>query len=154
MGYPVAKISRFSYEEGKPFAEVKAVPLAALDRLRYLLLLWPEPATASAAQAVLPAASAAVATLPVTPVADKPKVTPAAAANKPVPDRKAAPVRKTKSAHKVATNTQTAPVTVQPVSGRDDEHYRSWGGLHLLDDSGGVVAVHCADAVGAGLSPS
>ena len=117
MGYPVAKISRFSYEEGKPFAEVKAVPLAALDRLRYLLLLWPEPATASAAQAVLPAASAAVATLSVTPVADKPKVTPAAAANKPTPDRKAAPVRKTKSAHKVATNTQTAPVTVQPVSG-------------------------------------
>ena len=117
MGYPVAKISRFSYEEGKPFAEVKAVPLAALDRLRYLLLLWPEPATASAAQAVLPAASAAVATLPVTPVADKAKVTPAAAANKPAPDRKAAPVHKTKSAHKVATNTQTAPVTVQPVSG-------------------------------------
>lgn len=43
MGYPVAKITRFSYEEGKPFAEVKAQPLAALDRLRYLLLLWPAP---------------------------------------------------------------------------------------------------------------
>ena len=43
MGYPVARITQFSYEEGKAFAEVKARPLAALDRLRYLLLLWPAP---------------------------------------------------------------------------------------------------------------
>lgn len=41
MGYPVARITAFSYEEGKPFADVKAKPLAQLDRLRYLLLLWP-----------------------------------------------------------------------------------------------------------------
>lgn len=64
MGYPVAKITRFSYEEGKPFAEVKAEPLAALDRLRYLLLLWPAPISdaASAAAVLPPAASGAAAT--------------------------------------------------------------------------------------------
>ena len=42
MGYPVATVTRFSYEEGNPFAKVMARPLAALDRLRYLLLLWPD----------------------------------------------------------------------------------------------------------------
>ncbi|MGL5948196.1 MAG: rod shape-determining protein MreC [Aeromonas sp.] len=41
-GYPVAKITRFDYVEGKTFAEVEAKPLVALDRLRYLLLLWTE----------------------------------------------------------------------------------------------------------------
>ena len=61
MGYPVAQITKFSYEEGKAFVEVKARPLAALDRLRYLLLLWPAPISEAA---VVPtgAASGAVAT--------------------------------------------------------------------------------------------
>lgn len=57
-GYPVARITRFDYEEGKPFAEVKAEPLAALDRLRYLLLLWQEPRPQTAPSQ--PAVSAAV----------------------------------------------------------------------------------------------
>ena len=61
MGYPVAQITKFSYEEGKAFAEVKARPLAALDRLRYLLLLWPSPIS-EAAVAPTGAASGAVAT--------------------------------------------------------------------------------------------
>lgn len=62
MGYPVAKITRFSYEEGKPFAEVKAEPLAALDRLRYLLLLWPAPISdAVSTPAVLPLAASGAA---------------------------------------------------------------------------------------------
>ena len=42
MGYPVAVVTRFSFEEGNPFAKVMARPLASLDRLRYLLLLWPD----------------------------------------------------------------------------------------------------------------
>ncbi|ART80798.1 rod shape-determining protein MreC [Oceanisphaera avium] len=42
-GYPVGKVSRVGYEEGQPFADIRVQPFAALDRLRYLLLLWPEP---------------------------------------------------------------------------------------------------------------
>lgn len=38
-GYPVAVISHIKRDEGRPFAMVKATPLARLDRLRYLLLL-------------------------------------------------------------------------------------------------------------------
>ncbi|MNH44305.1 hypothetical protein D3C79_1064330 [compost metagenome] len=33
-------MTRSDYVEGKPFAQVEAKPLVALDRLRYLLLLW------------------------------------------------------------------------------------------------------------------
>ncbi|GAA0450399.1 rod shape-determining protein MreC [Aeromonas salmonicida subsp. achromogenes] len=39
-GYPVATVTRSDYVEGKPFAQVEAKPLVALDRLRYLLMLW------------------------------------------------------------------------------------------------------------------
>lgn len=39
-GYPVAKISRFDYQEGELYATVTATPVADLDRSRYLLLLW------------------------------------------------------------------------------------------------------------------
>ncbi|TEW54332.1 rod shape-determining protein MreC [Psychromonas sp. RZ22] len=39
-GYPVAKISRFEYQEGELYATVTATPVADLDRSRYLLLLW------------------------------------------------------------------------------------------------------------------
>ncbi|WKE66029.1 rod shape-determining protein MreC [Gallaecimonas kandeliae] len=40
-GYPVAKVTSVYSDEGKPFAQVLAEPLAQLDRLRYLLLIWP-----------------------------------------------------------------------------------------------------------------
>jgi len=39
-GYPVATVSSFVYNEGAPYAEVTATPIAQLDRSRYLLLLW------------------------------------------------------------------------------------------------------------------
>ena len=39
-GYPAATVTRSDYVEGKPFAQIEAKPLVALDRLRYLLLLW------------------------------------------------------------------------------------------------------------------
>lgn len=42
-GYPVGRVSRVGYEEGQPFADIQVKPFAALDRVRYLLLLWPEP---------------------------------------------------------------------------------------------------------------
>lgn len=41
-GYPVATISEVIRDESRPFAYVKATPVAKLDRLKYLLLLWPE----------------------------------------------------------------------------------------------------------------
>ena len=40
-GYPVGVISSIIRDEGRPFAQVQATPLAQLDRLKYLLLLWP-----------------------------------------------------------------------------------------------------------------
>jgi len=40
-GYPVAEITEFSYQEGQPFASVLARPKVAIDRIRYLLLIWP-----------------------------------------------------------------------------------------------------------------
>ncbi|MDV2857968.1 MULTISPECIES: rod shape-determining protein MreC [Oceanimonas] len=42
-GYPVGRVTHVGYEEGQPFAEIRITPFAALDRVRYLLLLWPEP---------------------------------------------------------------------------------------------------------------
>ena len=40
-GYPVAVVQSVSRDGSNYFATVKAKPLAELDRLRYLLLLWP-----------------------------------------------------------------------------------------------------------------
>lgn len=43
-GYPVAQVETVVHDESRPFATVKARPLAQLDRLKYLLLLWPKDA--------------------------------------------------------------------------------------------------------------
>jgi rod shape-determining protein MreC len=40
-GYPVGIITIIVRDEGRPFAQVRARPVAQLDRLKYLLLLWP-----------------------------------------------------------------------------------------------------------------
>jgi rod shape-determining protein MreC len=50
-GYPVASITSIIRDEGRPFSQVKAKPIAQLDRLKYLLLLWSE-RTAENKQAV------------------------------------------------------------------------------------------------------
>ncbi|EPC3541254.1 MULTISPECIES: rod shape-determining protein MreC [Aeromonas] len=62
-GYPVATVTRSDYVEGKPFAQVEAKPLVALDRLRYLLLLWTDkkPEVHDDEEAPTPAAAAAAA---------------------------------------------------------------------------------------------
>ena len=44
QGYPVARVNRVIRDEGRPFAYVSAQPLARLERLKYLLLLWPDDA--------------------------------------------------------------------------------------------------------------
>ncbi len=41
-GYPVAKVSAVRQDESQPFAQVQSEPVARINRLRYLLLLWPE----------------------------------------------------------------------------------------------------------------
>ncbi|ABZ78378.1 rod shape-determining protein MreC [Shewanella halifaxensis HAW-EB4] len=41
-GYPVARVMSVEKDDGKSYATVIAQPLAALDRIRYLLLLWPD----------------------------------------------------------------------------------------------------------------
>lgn len=41
-GYPVAKITSIVRDETRPFALIRATPVAQLDRLKYLLLLWSE----------------------------------------------------------------------------------------------------------------
>lgn len=42
-GYPVARVMKVSKEDGQSYAQVLAQPLAALDRIRYVLLIWPDP---------------------------------------------------------------------------------------------------------------
>jgi len=44
-GYPVAKITLVNQDESRTFAQVYSEPVAKIDRLRYLLLLWPEKPT-------------------------------------------------------------------------------------------------------------
>ena len=39
-GYPVARITAIIRDESLPFAKVRATPVANLDRIRMLLLLW------------------------------------------------------------------------------------------------------------------
>jgi rod shape-determining protein MreC len=41
-GYPVGTITTILRNESRPFAEVTATPFAKLDRIKYLLLLWPQ----------------------------------------------------------------------------------------------------------------
>ncbi len=41
-GYPVSKVTLVRKDESRPFAQVLSTPIARIDRLRYLLLLWPE----------------------------------------------------------------------------------------------------------------
>ena len=42
-GYPVANVTEFSFDNKRPFAQIKARPTVQFDRLRYLLLVWPTP---------------------------------------------------------------------------------------------------------------
>lgn len=43
-GYPVASVSLVIRDESRPFAQIRTAPTAKLDRLKYLLLLWPSDA--------------------------------------------------------------------------------------------------------------
>jgi|TARA_R110000772_G_scaffold164483_1_gene275910 rod shape-determining protein MreC len=41
-GYPVAKVSAVIQDESRAFSQIQSQPVAKIDRLRYVLLLWPE----------------------------------------------------------------------------------------------------------------
>jgi rod shape-determining protein MreC len=41
-GYPVSVVTSVTLDESRTFAQVFSKPVAQIDRLRYLLLLWPE----------------------------------------------------------------------------------------------------------------
>jgi len=41
-GYPVSTVTLVRKDESRPFAQILSEPIAKIDRLRYLLLLWPE----------------------------------------------------------------------------------------------------------------
>jgi len=82
-GYPVATVKEVIHDSGQPFAIVRAVPTAALNRSRYLLLVFSDPRTAEerandAAQAQEAQDQQGASAAPVVP-ATVPK--PAAAAN-------------------------------------------------------------------------
>lgn len=42
-GYPVARVIKVERDSGQNYAQIYAQPLAALDRIRYVLLVWPDP---------------------------------------------------------------------------------------------------------------
>lgn len=44
-GYPVGRVVNYRRDDQQVYAEVKVAPVAALDRVRYVLLLWPNEAT-------------------------------------------------------------------------------------------------------------
>ncbi len=44
-GYPVSLVTIVTQDLSRPFAQVYSHPVAKIDRLRYLLLLWPEKTT-------------------------------------------------------------------------------------------------------------
>lgn len=44
-GYPVAEVSAISDNRGKEFAHIAVKPLVEMNRLRYLLLIWPKQAS-------------------------------------------------------------------------------------------------------------
>ncbi|PMH78973.1 rod shape-determining protein MreC, partial [Vibrio cyclitrophicus] len=41
-GYPVAYVSSVDYDPKREFAVIKAEPVVEFDKLRYLLLVWPD----------------------------------------------------------------------------------------------------------------
>ncbi|HEX8589407.1 rod shape-determining protein MreC [Pseudomonas sp.] len=119
-GYPVATVKEVIHDSGQPFAIVRAVPTAALNRSRYLLLVFsdgrsPEERAADAAQqqesldrqAADPAA---------VPSATVPGAAPAATPNKPVvPATVPKPAARSASSTPSSTNA-SAPATTAPAT--------------------------------------
>ncbi|HIF9085024.1 TPA: rod shape-determining protein MreC [Photobacterium damselae] len=76
-GYPVGYVTEFSFDNKRPFAQVKARPSVNFDRLRYLLLVWPTPQHKEtdqdvAASTVIPTIAAQVASPKIEPIPTEP----------------------------------------------------------------------------------
>lgn len=133
-GYPVATVKEVIHDSGQPFAIVRAVPTAALNRSRYLLLVFsdsrtPEERANEAAVAqeaedkqngIVPAAPATVPTPAVptapaaTPAIPVSPATPAAAVPSPaVPATHASPATVTPAAAPAARPAVPAPATTR-----------------------------------------
>ncbi|WP_150748231.1 rod shape-determining protein MreC [Pseudomonas fluorescens] len=139
-GYPVATVREVIHDSGQPFAIVRAVPTAALNRSRYLLLVFSDsrtaeerandaaqaqealdqhgggpiiPATVPRPAAVIPAAVAAPAA-PAAPVAPVAPVIAPAAATTPAKPVAAKPV----AAKPAATKPPAKPPTAQPAAAK------------------------------------
>ena len=126
-GYPVATVKEVIHDSGQPFAIVRAVPTAALNRSRYLLLVFsdsrsPEQRATDAAQAQeaadqqgqAPAAAGAPASAaPATPAAQShPAATPAQAAPAAAPAAHPAPASSAPHpAAGAAPSNRSAPAT-------------------------------------------
>ncbi|WAG81717.1 rod shape-determining protein MreC [Metapseudomonas furukawaii] len=112
-GYPVATVKEVIHDSGQPFAIVRAVPTAALNRSRYMLLVFTdtrspeerandaaraqeaadrEAATGAAPNGTTPATPAAGAA-PIAPAATAPAAAPAAAPGVATPAAQPAPAR-------------------------------------------------------------
>ncbi len=51
-GYPVAYVTKVENDNRRPFAQIAAQPVVEFERLRYLLLVWPDAARQEQAQSV------------------------------------------------------------------------------------------------------
>ncbi|MBD1574503.1 rod shape-determining protein MreC [Vibrio sp. S17_S38] len=52
-GYPVGYVTSVKNDNRRPFAQITAKPVVEFDRLRYLLLVWPDQGRQKQAQAIL-----------------------------------------------------------------------------------------------------
>ncbi|WP_080577925.1 rod shape-determining protein MreC [Pseudomonas chlororaphis] len=112
-GYPVATVKEVIHDSGQPFAIVRAVPTAALNRSRYLLLVFSDNRTAEerandAAQAQEAQDQQGGAVTPVIPATVPKPVVPATPAAATAPAAPAAPA--------VAPATPAAATPVKPVA--------------------------------------
>jgi len=143
-GYPVATVKEVIHDSGQPFAIVRAVPTAALNRSRYLLLVFSDNRTAEerandAAQAqenldafgggpVVPATVPKIVTPPAAAATPATTTAPAAPAASTTPAKPAAgkPPAATPAASKPPANQPAArpaakpPVTAPATTGRQE----------------------------------
>ncbi len=123
-GYPVATVKEVLHDTGQPFAVVRAVPTAALNRSRYLLLVFSDTRTpeerandAAQAQEALDAQGGGPiipATVPKPAIVPAAVAAPASPAAAPAAPAAATPVKPT-AAHPVATKPPaTAPAAAKP----------------------------------------
>jgi rod shape-determining protein MreC len=124
-GYPVATVKEVIHDSGQPFAIVRAVPTAALNRSRYLLLVFSDTRTpeerandAAQAQADLDAQGGgpiipATVPRPAVPAAIVPAAIAAPAAALPVPAAAATPVKPA-----AAKPAATKPPVTQPAAAK------------------------------------